>query len=349
MKNFCVIFFNTVLLFLFINIIIFIAWPIYSSKKKVKNNYTDQVKQLINLSENDLDILYAETWKNYHKFKFVPFLGHTETDRYGKFVNFSEVNGRKINNSKNCFINIFLYGGSTTFGYNVTDQQTIGHYLEEFLDDKFCVYQHGRAYYYSKQENNLFINHIEEGRKIDYAIFLDGVNERCNYYEYANYLAFSFNNLVTRPYKMWMGASENFIFSLPIYQLYNSLTSKNRWVKDVSNNILDIDSCENKKNISKVFEDRVKVREGICIKFDIKCISYLQPFAGRHGKHPDKLLNEETKKQLLEKYTQLSLAYGIKDIGNILNSNKGFSYVDAVHYSPEANKIIATEISKDIF
>ena len=88
-------------------------------------------------------------------FRFIPFLGHTETDRENKFVNFTEENGRHIVRPSNCKNNIYLYGGSTTFGYNVTDNQTLGFYLQKLVDNSTCVFNHGRAYYYSKQENNL--------------------------------------------------------------------------------------------------------------------------------------------------------------------------------------------------
>ena len=91
--------------------------------------------------------------KHFHKFRFVPFLGHTETDRNGKFVNFSEDEGRKVNRPNNCSSNIYLYGGSTTFGYNVKDSDTIGEFLQNEIGNDFCVYNHGRSYYYSKQES----------------------------------------------------------------------------------------------------------------------------------------------------------------------------------------------------
>ena len=67
-----------------------------------------------------------------------------------------------------------------------TDDQTIAQYLQELLPNNYCVYNHGRAYYYSKQENNLLINHIEEGKKIDSgrrkfgAIIGDNVNTGIN-------------------------------------------------------------------------------------------------------------------------------------------------------------------------
>ena len=166
MRNFSLIFLITLFLFIFLNILIVVTWPIYSSFNSQNHSYINEQVELLDLSDEDLVILNNETWKNYDKFRFIPFLGHSETNRVGKFVNFSEENGRKINRPDNCKNFVYLYGGSTTFGYNVTDNQTIGYYLQNFFDNKTCVYNHGRAYYYSKQENNLFINHIENKKKL---------------------------------------------------------------------------------------------------------------------------------------------------------------------------------------
>ena len=54
---------------------------------------------------------------------------------------FSEDEGRKVNRPNNCSFNIYLYGGSTTFGYNVKDTDTIGEFLQNDIDN-FCVYNH---------------------------------------------------------------------------------------------------------------------------------------------------------------------------------------------------------------
>ncbi len=97
MKNFSIVFFITLILLFFLNALIFLTWPIYSKVNSNKHFYTIEQQKILNLSNEDLINLHNETWKNYDKFRFVPYIGHSETDRKGKFVNFSEKNGRKIN------------------------------------------------------------------------------------------------------------------------------------------------------------------------------------------------------------------------------------------------------------
>ncbi len=344
MKNFSLIFLITLFFFLILNILIILTWPIYSKFYSKTHSYIDEQIELLNLAEDDLIILNNETWKNYDKFRFVPFIGHSETDRIGKFVNFTETNGRKVNRPQNCKNNIYLYGGSTTFGYNVTDEQTIGQYLQDLLGDNYCVFNHGRAYYYSKQENNLFINHLEIGKKINTAFFLDGINERCGGYEYMKQINNSFSLLVEKPYLMWKISFKNLILTLPIVQFSNSLFGSGRWIHDKNNNILQVDSCESKIDLGKLYESRILVRDTICKKFNINCYSILQPMAGNHGIQIRKLLSEDKKKMFQRKYKKLSSANGFVDLGYVFDNDKSLSYIDGVHYSPSSNKKIASEL-----
>tara|TARA_Y100001935_G_C17279904_1_gene496862 strand:+ start:346 stop:1395 length:1050 start_codon:yes stop_codon:yes gene_type:complete len=346
MKHFPIIFLFTLIIFIFFNALIVLTWPLYSNYNDKKHSYSSEQKKLLKLDEKDLITLYNETWKNYDKFRFIPFLGHSETNRVGKFVNFSEENGRKINRPDNCKNFVYLYGGSTTFGYNVTDNQTIGYYLQDFFDNETCVYNHGRAYYYSKQENNLFINHIENKKKIDTAIFLDGINERCGGYEYMHQLNKSFNFYVERPFLMWKNSLKNLMLSLPIVQAVNALFGSSRWIDDNNNSILNIESCGSKTNLGELYDVRIKVRSSICAINKINCFSFLQPMAGSHGKQIEKFLNDEGAKKLNRKYKLLSSANNKIDLGYVLKNESTLSYIDAVHYSPSSNKKIAEEIYK---
>ena len=81
----------------------------------------------------------------------------------------------------------------------------------------------------------MFVNHLESQKKIDYAIFLDGVNERCGGYEYDSHLNNSFALLVERPFYMWKRSFTNFLLTLPIVQLSNSLFGSDRWIHDQNN------------------------------------------------------------------------------------------------------------------
>ena len=346
MKKISLIIFNTLLFFILINLLISISWPIFSKFKATKHNYIKEQIDNLKLSEKDLNILFKESWLNENGFRYVPFIGHTETKRVGKFLNFDEVNGRKVNRPDSCNFNIYLYGGSTQFGYNVPDDYTIAEFLQKKLGNEYCVYNHGRGYFYSKQENSLFVMHIENEKKIDSAIFLDGVNERCGGYEYANFINNSFSLLTEKPYKVWMNTSIMFIYSLPIINLYNSLFNKFNWVHDTNNNILNIDSCSNQIPLESLFETRVNIRHAICLKENIKCHTLLQPFAGAHGVQIEELLTLEKKKSQIKKYEKLKkVSKNVLDISDVFDDDTKLSYIDGLHYTPNSNMKIANRIA----
>ena len=79
-------------------------------------------------------------------------------------------------------INVFVFGGSTTFGVGAPDDQTIPSYLAVRLARLACgapirVYNLGRPAYYSAQERILFEQLVLAGRVPRLAVFVDGLNE----------------------------------------------------------------------------------------------------------------------------------------------------------------------------
>lgn len=82
-------------------------------------------------------------------------------------------------------INIFVFGGSTTFCYYVADENTWPSYLAEVLNERaereglniqVRVTNHGHATYFPSQETALCIDVFKSGQRPDLAIFMDGLN-----------------------------------------------------------------------------------------------------------------------------------------------------------------------------
>jgi hypothetical protein len=75
--------------------------------------------------------------------------------------------------------NVFVFGGSTTFGYGVADSETIPSQLQEELRRRtgqpINIYNFGRSYYYSTQERILFEKLLTENQRPQLAIFIDGL------------------------------------------------------------------------------------------------------------------------------------------------------------------------------
>jgi len=80
--------------------------------------------------------------------------------------------------------NVFLFGGSTAWGYQLPDDETIASHLQRCLEESaggasYHVYNYGVVASYSKYERMLLERLILQGRVPDVVVFLDGLNEFC--------------------------------------------------------------------------------------------------------------------------------------------------------------------------
>ena len=179
---------NLLLALLVVNVILFF---IFTVKDKTRQNpvSTKYGHLLVNslypgLDKGEINALLKETWSR--PYIYEPFTQFKERPYKGSYVNVS-TNGFRITNNQNTWppqhgkLNIFLFGGSTTFGYGVSDKQTIASYLQKFLKMKLnrdvSIYNFGRGHYYSTQERILFENILASGIIPNVAIFLDGLND----------------------------------------------------------------------------------------------------------------------------------------------------------------------------
>jgi hypothetical protein len=348
----------TFLLFISLNFILGWAWEIRTNLKfKNFKPYDDVVLAALNLSQEDGLTLYLETFID-RKFDYEQFTEHAENSGYkNKFVNVTPQLGRKTISPENCKRNIFFYGGSTTFGYNVKDDQTIPSYLGKTLLKKkqeICVKNFGRGSYFSSQENILFQKHIlnKKIRSEDIIIFLDGINENGNRNSRNTRFLYEMNKATQLKYwDMYKFTFPIFFDSLAINQFIKRLQKKYNLYKKSEldqNNVFDLN-----ENIKHVFQKNVLIREGICKNLNLHCYSFLQPFATIHGKYFDKptqgaietrVLNIEENKQLIKKFKLLKETKNIINIYDSLDNTMFLSYVDGVHYSPLANEKISNKI-----
>ena len=136
------------------------------------------------MGDGEIEDLLTETWQR--EYVYAPLVQHRERATAGRYVNIDTAGFRHSGDQgpwppeQGDFV-VFVYGGSTTFGYGVADEQTIPSRLQDLLAERGCgntaVYNFGRGNYYSEQERVLFEGHLAEGLRPDLAIFIDGLNE----------------------------------------------------------------------------------------------------------------------------------------------------------------------------
>ncbi|MBW1801156.1 MAG: hypothetical protein JRJ85_10570 [Deltaproteobacteria bacterium] len=205
-KGFALIIFNTIALFIIVNIGL---WALFSVTDKLKtlptgvnsdNPVSRKHKRSLDdlypdLNREEVDLLLGETWsrhyvyESYTQFKERPFKGkHVNVDANGFRIS---INQGPWPPDKNNY-NIFLFGGSTVFNYGIQDEKTIASYIQmglsAYINSKeIKVYNFGRGNYYLTQEMILFERLLISGTVPDMAIFIDGLNEFYYYDDRARY------------------------------------------------------------------------------------------------------------------------------------------------------------------
>lgn len=340
--------------------------------------YTDQELQtLYNLTDVDqLRAIQKASWQRQQsgqQLEFEAYSGHRESPIQGTYLNVNAAGFREIGdtlpwppeNSRS----IFLFGGSTCFGYGVSDQQTIAYYLQQELNQletDFKVYSFCNAYDYSSVERIRFMKLLEAGQRPAYAIFIDGLNDSIATIDPLKAgIQAQLNELSQQ---IWL----NLFKSLHMIQLSHRLLNRFGYLLSTGMPVKQ----NGLKTLQRLQTNR-KILAASCQLFGIKPIFVQQPVAAvgqqslapQRFKDPEliKNLNQQIKnhyqliKQLIEPAEH---QFNILDQDRImlarqwqsleimwlaeLNIEPKSAYVDSFHYSPAMNEAIAAKIVKRI-
>ena len=180
---------NTTLVFVVANVLSYVALAFHEKYFRVAppaEIYPEKALAAVYPERNrqEWDEMLKENWSR--PYVFGGYLLFKEARYQGRYVNVSEAGFRNVSNQGPwpplpTNFNVFVFGGSTMFGYGVADNQTFASYLQETLGrysaKRLCVYNFGAGYYYSTQERLLFERLLTHGQKPDIAMFVDGLND----------------------------------------------------------------------------------------------------------------------------------------------------------------------------
>jgi len=161
------------------------------------------------LGPEDLAALALETWV-FRGYRYEPWTQFREGPYRGRFVNVDE-HGFRTDAAgapwppERDAANVFVFGGSTTFGYGLPDDQTVPHHLERYLaraaeGRRVRVYNFAAGYYFSTQERVLFEQLVSAGERPALAVFVDGLNDFYN--------ASGRPEFTQRLERLWLGAED---------------------------------------------------------------------------------------------------------------------------------------------
>ena len=284
-----------------------------------------------------------EIW-DANKYSYEPWLQFKVTDLESKYVNIKGFDRKSIPSefinpkSKDTF-DIYFFGGSTMYGYNVSDAETIPSqflklYKEKYPNGKSVRIRNlGIPYYFSKQELLLYSKLLFEGERPDIVVFMDGLNDfypsRMLYYD--------------KPH-----------FSYAMQQVFDEqiFLKKKRTIVDSSENFyLDVPNLpanEYYETLMQKYLNHVKQGTKLSDAVGIKSFFFCQPVPFYNYPNRDKdpisyKVSYPRFDYIYPKLAQQSIP-NFRFLGNMLENEKGLPFVDQVHYSPAFCTKIAQEM-----
>lgn len=328
----------------------------YSTRNFVSDMIPEVRREYADLDDKTVNELLSETWNvNDGGWVYEQWLGFRERARALKFINVNEFGIRSNGHPTGRFApidgSIWFFGGSTTFGYGVADNETIPAFLQQATHRD--VVNFGRGYFYSAQENLLLKQLLAVGLAPSKVVFLDGINERCNIDIYQTEMGKLFNTAQVAT--DWKTTN---IYRPVKYLVYNILlkiggTFGHSAIFEPDVMRLACSRFGADRKLAEVLRASLIERRLLCEQYGLECVTFVQPFAGVHGIHADKkVLNDDVRLMLKSHYDALKGVFaeiGAVSLVDVLDAKKTQAYVDNVHYSASANKLIADAIASRIF
>ena len=275
---------------------------------------------------------------------------HVITDRSGFRINPDTIGNEDI---------IGMFGGSTTLS-SITDQSgTIPNLLSELIPDH-QVLNFGVGGYSTGSEIMTLVEALRTYPKMKIAIFYDGVNELGRAVESnGDYKQSPISyDLIGVPYLDGkLIALRSYVKGISIldsnlYYIYQVLSSRFKLNNDISSQ---------KKMLSQIvnrYYENIKVINGICKGYEIKCLFVWQPsvytLADNSLHEREKKIRKDTPRSNYTKLTSMiftdwrSKHYNITDLTNSLDTKLPTDqfYNDWCHLTREGNLLVAKALAK---
>jgi hypothetical protein len=296
-----------------------------------------------------------------------PFQGKhvtVEVDRRGfprrRTVNPSNANGLPV-------VTILALGGSTTFGYNVADEETWPSYLANILNERarqarlkisVSVLNYGRGYYYPSQETILLIDVLRSGYRPSAVVFVDGVNwsQAEDVPEFYTQAERQFHTLQFTEKPDHRQALEQIADSLPMVRLAQAIGR--RLFPHEQQSVAERIAMEREAGVSHIINAQRQnhaIAAAICRVYSIHPTFVLQPHALYN--YPLQLYRRPLpndviiwRKKLQEVYGLLALEPGIVDLSGLFDvwGKDKKAIIDDLHYSPPFNRFLAQYIANHL-
>jgi len=271
-----------------------------------------------------------------NSFEYAPWAEFKLIDFAGKYVNSKGFLRRSLpsfyNGCSADTLSIFFFGGSTLFGFDVTDKETIPSGFVKVSKSKCnnCksieVFNYGVLSYYSYNELMLFHHLLATKHRPDIVIFLDGLNDLFIVQAARERLPWYY-------FRLKENIQNRKDSTLSLFQLRPGQTSKAA-ADDAINNYL--------QNVSHI--------RRLCEAYDVTPYFFIQPVP--YYNYPDRSndsLTDSARNELIEYgypilKSHCDSSLNMYFLGDMLMHVTQPPFIDEIHYSPYMNRMIAEEI-----
>lgn len=345
-----IIFLNVVILFLVCNVL---AWAAIKVKHSFFPNLLAPLKdkQKVYPGWTLGDIVQLQDELQVKASQYAPWVGFREKARSGKYVNVSQ-EGFRYSFNKNALlkdegINIFVFGGSSTFGYGVEDTSTIPAHMQKLFEEKYPgkkinVFNFGAGAYFSRQEFEWLATLLREGHVPEIAIFIDGYNEWWGTPAYTHELTGLFEAKNNDPLLF----AKQIILELPLIDfLRRALNMKTSALWNPMLSRLSPHEITARYSLNK------KLTTILASEYGVRTYFFIQPVTGYRSKFHTHLFDPDgTSEKNTHNIEMIALLAGTADmktsfdITGLLADYEKQPFVDGAHYTPEVCGMVARAI-----
>jgi lysophospholipase L1-like esterase len=301
------------------------------------------------LEDKDLaETIYGE--KKLLRTQYVPYLAWSRLPFQGRTTNVNE-DGDRVTplTTKSPVGHIRFFGGSTTWGSGVDDQNTIPAHFNA-LHPNYQVHNHGEAGFVSRQELARLVNLVNQNAPMDLVVFYDGCNDA--YHMCRADLSLNGHREESKIRNKLEPRSH------VLESLTGSLRTSIRWIKTKLEDKKPPSQCQadhrHAQNVAQTIVNNWTIAKKVAELGGAEFHAILQPVAPIGSPNIEYLPNRKSIARSKDYWLVYSLIReiiqrdGIDWIHDFTDAfdRKEYIYIDSCHVNALGNKIIAEKVHK---
>lgn len=266
-------------------------------------------------------------------------------------------------------LRIYVLGGSTTFGYNVSDEHTFPTHLSTVLNERAKttklgvhveVTNYARGFYYPSQETALLVDLLRMGHRPNIVVFLDGVNpgslqDLPDFYERFERrfrsLQFFGEDMAARTGSRVVDRLEWIPMVRLVQAIQNRMLSAPKRSEENKEEEKEKEFPETKHLVNIFLQNQI-LQKAVCQAYRIHCVFFLQPNAILD--YPADLYRRALPRSFMKYRELVQPVYKqmLQDkqriyLGDLFQTwgKRRKAIVDDVHYSPGFNRFLAEHVA----